>query len=113
LGHPGVNGFRHKQIHEVDAATLAELREIGRRIGWEAEQERRRNQGDAGRKDTAEAYSFLGKTFQLGNKFRSRRSLTRSTLARPSQLGHGIGDFCEMKGGKCESIQGRTIWKRL
>jgi poly-gamma-glutamate synthesis protein (capsule biosynthesis protein) len=69
LGHPGVNGFRHKQIYEVDAATLAELREIGRRIGWEAEQERRRNQGDAGRKDTAEAYSFLGKTFQLGNKF--------------------------------------------
>jgi hypothetical protein len=39
--------------------------------------------------------------------------LLKIVLTRPSQLGHGIGDFCEMKGGKCESIQGRTIWKRL
>ena len=49
LGHPGVNGFRHKQVYEVDAATLAQLREIGERIGWEAEVERRRNQGDPGK----------------------------------------------------------------
>src|SRR5260221_13311010 len=42
LGHPGVNGFRHKQIYEVDVATLGQLREIGRRIGWEDEQDRRR-----------------------------------------------------------------------
>ena len=45
LGYPGVNGFRHKQIYEVDAATLAELREIGKRIGWDTDRERRGNQG--------------------------------------------------------------------
>ena len=69
LGHPGVNGFRHKQIFEVDAATLSELREIGRRIGWEAELERRRNQGDPEKKGSSEIYNFLGKTFRLGPKF--------------------------------------------
>jgi len=69
LGHPGVNGFRHKQIYEVDAATLTELREIGKRIGWEAELERRRNQGDPDKKTATDSYNFLGKTFRLGNKF--------------------------------------------
>src|SRR5579871_4781387 len=70
LGHPGVNGFRHKQIYEVDAATLAELREIGRRIGWEAEVDRRRAQGDPGTgKSNTDSYNFLGKTFRLGNRF--------------------------------------------
>jgi poly-gamma-glutamate capsule biosynthesis protein CapA/YwtB (metallophosphatase superfamily) len=69
LGHPGVNGFRHKQIYEVDSETLAQLREIGRRIGWEAEVERRRNQGDAGTGRATDSYYFLGKTFRLGNKF--------------------------------------------
>src|SRR5205807_9621612 len=69
LGHPGVNGFRHKQVYEVDAATLDELREIGKRIGWEMELERRRNQGDPGKKNSTDTYNFLGKTFRLGNKF--------------------------------------------
>src|SRR5262249_13125853 len=69
LGHPGGNGFRHKKVYEVDAATLAELREIGKRIGWEAELERRRNQGDPGKKDATDSYNFLGKTFRLGNRF--------------------------------------------
>jgi poly-gamma-glutamate synthesis protein (capsule biosynthesis protein) len=70
LGHPGVNGFRHKQIYEVDAATLGELREIGQRIGWEMEVERRRSQGDPGTgKSNADSYNFLGKTFRLGNRF--------------------------------------------
>lgn len=69
LGHPGVNGFRHKQIYEVDAATLAQLREIGKRIGWEAEVAWRRNQGDPGKKDRSDIYNFLGKTFRIGNKF--------------------------------------------
>jgi poly-gamma-glutamate synthesis protein (capsule biosynthesis protein) len=69
LGHPGVNGFRHKQIYEVDSATLNELREIGKRIGWEAERERRRNQGDPGKESGTDSYNFLGKTFRLGNKF--------------------------------------------
>src|SRR5438128_9597309 len=69
LGHPGVNGFRHKQIYEVDSATLAELREIGKRIGWEAELERRRNQGDPEKSGMTETYNFLGKTFRLGNRF--------------------------------------------
>ncbi len=69
LGHPGVNGFRHKQIYEVDSATLDELREIGKRIGWEADLERRRNQGDPDKKKATDTYNFLGKTFRLGNKF--------------------------------------------
>ena len=70
FGHPGVNGFRHKQIYEVDSETLAQLREIGHRIGWDAEVDRRRNQGDAGRgSNAADSYNFLGKTFRLGNKF--------------------------------------------
>jgi poly-gamma-glutamate capsule biosynthesis protein CapA/YwtB (metallophosphatase superfamily) len=69
LGHPGVNGFRHKQIYEVDAATLTELREIGKRIGWEADLDRRRNQGDPEKKGATNTYNFLGKTFRLGNKF--------------------------------------------
>src|SRR5437764_12564314 len=69
LGHPGVNGFRHKQIYEVDAATLAQLREIGQRIGWEAEVERRRNQGDPGKNKATDSYNFLGRTFRLGNRF--------------------------------------------
>jgi poly-gamma-glutamate synthesis protein (capsule biosynthesis protein) len=69
LGHPGVNGFRHKQIYEVDSQTLAQLRDIGRRIGWEAQVERRRNQGDAGTGSATDSYNFLGKTFRLGNKF--------------------------------------------
>src|SRR5207302_776569 len=72
LGHPGVNGFRYKQIYEVDAATLAELREIGKRIGWEAEAARRRNQGDPGKKPNSDTYNFLGKTFRIGNKFAIR-----------------------------------------
>lgn len=69
LGHPGVNGFRHKQIYEVDAATLAELREIGKRIGWQAELERRRYQGDTASSSSTETYNFLGKTFRVGNRF--------------------------------------------
>src|SRR5262249_30250395 len=69
LGHPGVNGFRHKQIYEVDSATLAELREIGKRIGWEAELGRRRNQGDAGMQNATGTYNFLVKTFRIGNTF--------------------------------------------
>ncbi|HWG07289.1 MAG TPA: CapA family protein [Beijerinckiaceae bacterium] len=69
LGHPGVNGFRHKEIFEVDSATLSELRDIGRRIGWEAELERRRNQGDPEKKSSADTYNFLGQTFRLGPKF--------------------------------------------
>jgi poly-gamma-glutamate synthesis protein (capsule biosynthesis protein) len=69
LGHPGVNGFRHNQIYEVDGATLAELRAIGKRIGWEADLERRRNQGDPDTKNAADTYKFLGKTFRLGDKF--------------------------------------------
>lgn len=69
LGHPGVNGFRHKQIYEVDTATLAELREIGKRIGWDTDRERRGNQGDPDKKSATDTYNFLGKTFRLGNKF--------------------------------------------
>ena len=69
LGHPGVNGFRHKQIYEVDSETISQLREIGRRIGWEAEVERRRNQGDPGKSNANDTYNFLGKTFRTGNKF--------------------------------------------
>jgi poly-gamma-glutamate synthesis protein (capsule biosynthesis protein) len=72
LGHPGVNGFRHKQIYEVDSATLDELRAIGKRIGWEADLERRRNQGDPDKKKATDTYNFLGKTFRLGNKFAIR-----------------------------------------
>ncbi len=72
LGHPGVNGFRHKEIYEVDAATLAQLREIGERIGWEAELERRRNQGDPDRRGPIKTYNFLGKTFRLADNFAIR-----------------------------------------
>ena len=69
LGHPGVNGFRHKEVYEVDQATLNQLREIGERIGWEAELRRRHYQGDPDKKGAVETYNFLGKTFRLGPKF--------------------------------------------
>ncbi|MCZ6636767.1 MAG: CapA family protein [Alphaproteobacteria bacterium] len=71
LGHPGVNGIRHKHIHQVDRETLDELRRIGKKIGWEAQTTRRRNQGDpahSGEED-GKTYNFLGKTFELADDF--------------------------------------------
>jgi poly-gamma-glutamate capsule biosynthesis protein CapA/YwtB (metallophosphatase superfamily) len=65
-GYPGVNGIRHKVVYNVDKAMIAQLRTIGRAIGWEAALERRRFQGDAHvGKSAGDSYSFLGKSFRV------------------------------------------------
>jgi len=95
LGHPGVNGFRHKEIFEVDAATLAQLREIGERIGWEAERRRRHYQGDEGAAEKEGVYDFLGKTFRLGKEFAIKTEGSKSDLAenlRQIRYARGMAD---------------------
>jgi poly-gamma-glutamate synthesis protein (capsule biosynthesis protein) len=95
LGHPGVNGFRHKQVYEVDAATLKELREIGKRIGWEMELLRRLNQGDPDKAKSEDTYNFLGKTFRLGPKFAVKTEPNASDLrenVRQVKYARGVAD---------------------
>jgi poly-gamma-glutamate capsule biosynthesis protein CapA/YwtB (metallophosphatase superfamily) len=66
-GHPGVNGMRWRTIYEVDDATLADLRRVGRAIGLDRHRERRRNLGDAAvAADEDDAYEFLGQRFVRG-----------------------------------------------
>lgn len=66
LGHPGVNGLRHKVVYNVDQAMLAQLRGVGRAIGWDAAVERRRFQGDPqGAQQSEDSYNFLGKRFRV------------------------------------------------
>ena len=69
LGHPGVNGVRHRRVYEIDADLMADLRRVGRAIGLDAAAARARNLGEAkpgadGRDDGA--YDFLGNTFVVG-----------------------------------------------
>ncbi len=72
-GYPGVNGVRHRTVHEVDAATLGALRRIGRDIGWEAERKRRLDMGDPGaREEDDDRYNLLGHSFALGPGFAVR-----------------------------------------
>lgn len=80
LGHPGVNGFRHKVVYEVDETVLAQLREVGQKIGWEAERARRRYQGDEGAAEKEGTYDFLGNTFRVGKEFAIRTEANKNDL---------------------------------
>lgn len=64
-GHPGVNGFRYSEYYEADSDTVETLRQIGRTIGWEAEQARKAYQGEPPRANEND-YNFLGKKFRVG-----------------------------------------------
>ena len=95
LGHPGVNGFRHKEVYEVDQTTLNQLREIGQRVGWEQELLRRSNQGDPEKNNSNDVYNFLGKTFRLGPKFAIKTEPNRSDLnenVRQVKYARGMAD---------------------
>jgi poly-gamma-glutamate synthesis protein (capsule biosynthesis protein) len=67
-GHPGVNGIRHSQYYEVPRPLLEDLRRVGGAIGLEAEEERRRNLGEARGAESEERYTFLGTRFQAGEQ---------------------------------------------
>ncbi len=107
-GHPGVNGIRHRVSYVVDQATLNEVREIGRKIGLEVEEERRRYQGDPGGGDRPDAYSLLGHTFVLGPEFAVRTTGNASDIeenVRQVRLARAMADrvivslHCHEQGG--------------
>jgi poly-gamma-glutamate capsule biosynthesis protein CapA/YwtB (metallophosphatase superfamily) len=107
-GYPGVNGFRHRAVHEVDQATLDALREISRTIGWEAELERRRAMGDPGGEGGSESVNFLGHRFQKGaesairsypNKRDLEENLRQVRLARAFADRVVVSFHCHEQGG--------------
>ena len=68
-GYPGVNGVRHKVVYSVDQAMLGQLREIAKAIGWEANAERRRFQGDPKFATASDqSLNFLGKAFRFASQ---------------------------------------------
>jgi poly-gamma-glutamate capsule biosynthesis protein CapA/YwtB (metallophosphatase superfamily) len=67
LGYPGVNGLRHRVVYGLDKPMLDGLRKVGAAIGLDAEEERRRFQGDPVTKRPEDSYNFLGRTFKIGD----------------------------------------------
>ncbi len=73
LGYPGVNAIRHHGVYEVDAPTLAMVRQLGRAINWDVELGRRRSLADKVTDHGEDAYDLLGQTFVLGDTLAFRR----------------------------------------
>lgn len=107
-GHPGVNGIRHRVSYVVDQETLNQVREIGRKIGLDAEEVRRRYQGDPGSGERPDAYNLLGHTFVLGSEFAVRTLGNASDIeenVRQVRLARAMADrvivslHCHEQGG--------------
>jgi poly-gamma-glutamate capsule biosynthesis protein CapA/YwtB (metallophosphatase superfamily) len=107
-GYPGVNGFRHRMVYEVDQATMDALRAAGRSIGWEAELQRRHAMGDPGPETGAESLNFLGHRFEIGPEFAVRSSPNKRDLEenlRQVRLARAFADrvvvsfHCHEQGG--------------
>jgi poly-gamma-glutamate capsule biosynthesis protein CapA/YwtB (metallophosphatase superfamily) len=80
LGWPGVNAVRHKVTYTVDKETLDQLRSVGKKIGWEMERTRRKNQGDPEKDAGPSAYDLLGEHFEIGDKFGIKSTVNKSDL---------------------------------
>ncbi|HLG69361.1 MAG TPA: CapA family protein, partial [Chloroflexota bacterium] len=79
-GHPGVNGIRHSQYYEIPRELLDDLRRVGQAIGLEAEEERRRNLGEAHAGPDGDRYTFLGTRFHAGEHPAVRSSANASDI---------------------------------
>lgn len=80
LGHPGVNGYRHSTIYEVDRQTFSELVALGEKIGVGADQRRREDQGHDGAVSMGDSYEIFGNIFQVGDR------IAMKTVGNPVDL---------------------------
>jgi poly-gamma-glutamate capsule biosynthesis protein CapA/YwtB (metallophosphatase superfamily) len=67
-GVPGVNGIRHRTVHQVSAAGLDAVVALSKDLGWHAELARRGALGDPDQDTGGSSYNFLGHTFAVAEE---------------------------------------------
>lgn len=64
-GFPGVNGIRHRTVHQVSQASMDAIVAASKDLGWHAELARRGALGEPGKETRRAGYDFLGHSFEV------------------------------------------------
>lgn len=67
-GFPGVNGIRHRTVHQVSQSALDAIIAVSKDLGWHAELARRDALGHPGQDSAAARYNFLDHTFAVADE---------------------------------------------
>jgi poly-gamma-glutamate capsule biosynthesis protein CapA/YwtB (metallophosphatase superfamily) len=67
-GFPGVNGLRHRTVHQVGQNGMDAIIQLSKDLGWHAELARRGALGDPGKDAGGGSYNFLGHSFTVADE---------------------------------------------